>query len=65
MAAAALQQGLGQDNGLSMPSRLCLGGLSEHSDHVLLRLCKLQGAIILIIGRPNLEPPAEPTASHY
>lgn len=26
MAAAAAQQGLGQENSLSMPSRLCLGG---------------------------------------
>lgn len=29
MAAVAAQQGLGQDNGLSMPFRLCLGGPSQ------------------------------------
>ena len=54
MVAVAAQQGLGQDSGLSMPSRLCLGGLSEYSDQVLLQLCKLQGASILIEDRPNL-----------
>ena len=52
--AAAIQQGLGQDNGLSMPSWLCRGGLSEYSNQVLLQLCKLQGASILIKDRPNL-----------
>ena len=41
MVAAAVQLGLGQDNSLSMPSRLCLGAPSEYSDQVVLQPCKL------------------------
>ena len=57
MVAASVQQGLGQENGLSMPSRLCLGAPSEYSDQVLVQLCELQGAII------SHHRPSQPWAS--